>query len=107
MPIIYNLTMSSYQAAQHNHTGMFEQSVSGNSTEEPSEEGNVRLDGDDNIPRENITAAERFHEEFDAALNGQVVKCAVCSRKRSSAVSTMYILIYIFFCQSEFSSHND
>ena len=79
--------MSSYQAAQHNHTWMFEQSVSGNSTEELSEEGNVRLDGHYNIPRENITAAERFHEEFDAALNGQVVKCAVCSRKRSSAVS--------------------
>ena len=90
MPIIYNLTMSSYQAAQHNHTGLFDQSVSGNSTEEPSEEGNVRLDGDDNIPRENITAAKRFHEEFDAALNGQIVKCAVCSRKRSSVVSTMY-----------------
>ena len=79
MPITYNLTMSSSQAAQENHT---KQSVSGNSTEELSDDGNVT--------RQNMTAIERFHDEFDAALNGQVVECAVCSRKRTSVVCAMY-----------------
>ena len=86
MPITYNLTMSSSRAAQEDHT---KQSVSGNSTEELSDDGNVTS--------QNMTAIERFHEEFDAALNGQVVECAVCSRKRSSVVSTMY-LCKSYFC---------
>ena len=79
MPITYNLTMPSSWDTQQNHN---KQSVSGNSTEELSDDGNVT--------RQNITAIERFHEEFVAALNGQVVECVVCSRKRSSVVSTMY-----------------
>ena len=71
--------MSSSWDTQQNHT---KQSVSGNSTEELSDDGNVT--------RQNMTAIERFHDEFDAALNGQVVECAVCSRKRTSVVCAMY-----------------
>ena len=63
MPITYNLTMPSSWDTQQNHN---KQSVSGNSTEELSDDGNVT--------RQNITAIERFHEEFVAALNGQVVE---------------------------------
>ena len=85
MPITYNLTMSSSRDTQQSHN---KQSVAGNSTEELSDDGNMT--------RQNMTAIERFHDEFDAALNGQVVECAVCSRKRSSVVSTMYFSMSLF-----------
>ena len=81
--------MSSSRDTQQNHT---KQSVAGNSTEELSDNGNVI--------RQNMTAIERFHDEFDAALNGQVVECAVCSRKRSSVVSTMYFPCLFFVDES-------
>lgn len=84
LSITYNLTMPQQAAEPISEVPLNNSSILTNNM--TNQGAHNRSSGGDGGQRGNEA---RFHAEFDSNLNGEIINCAVCTRKRNTVVCVM------------------